>query len=610
MAKVDPVATAKKWLSDDPDPVTRAATEALLAAGDVAAIADHFGSRLEFGTAGLRGALGPGPNRMNRALVRRVAAGLADYLLATFPDAAERGAVVGYDGRRGSREFAEDSACVLAGRGLPVHLYDRVSPTPELAFAVTYTGAVAGVMVTASHNPPQDNGYKVYGPNGAQVIPPHDAGISAAVDRIADLSGIRVPALTALQGYGLVVDVAPEVRAAYVDAVLKLRVRPDAASAGLSVVYTALHGVGKDLLDVVTRAAGYSGIHVVPEQAEPDGSFPTVTFPNPEEKGALDLATALAKKVGADLIVANDPDADRLAVAVKVGEGYRQLTGNEVGALLGAELLAHPGADKPLLATTIVSSTLLSRIAAKAGATYKETLTGFKWIAHQALDHEAKGGRFVLGFEEALGYSSGPVVRDKDGVSTALLLLDLASGLKRESRTLLDALADLYRIHGVHGSAQKNLTLPGADGAARIRAMMEALRASPPTAIAGRAVVRVTDVAKGTQTDVGTGAVSPIDLPKSNVLAFSLADGSRVLARPSGTEPKIKFYFEAVAPMGADEPLTAAEARIAGVLAELRASFDAVLEAALAAPAPATSAVPATSAAAESKPAKKPSKKG
>ena len=543
-------ALALAWAADDPDPLTVAATHALVAKGDAALLADHFGTRLEFGTAGLRGALGPGPNRMNHALVRRVTAGLGHYLLREVPEARRQGVVIGFDGRIGSREFATDAALVLAGLGIVAWLYDEVCPTPELAHGVTHLGASAGIMVTASHNPPQDNGYKVYWGNGAQIVPPHDRGISAAVDAIGGIAELRLPDGAAARAEGLVRPVPPAVLQTYLEKVAALRVHHET---GVRIVYTAMHGVGKRLIEQVLLPAGHTDLHLVAEQAEPDGRFPTVKFPNPEEPGALDLSLALAVRVSADLVIANDPDADRLAVAVPRGDGtWRALTGNEVGCLLAEDLLTHGGQEAHrLVATTVVSSALLSRIAAAHGAAYAETLTGFKWIANAALRHEAGGGRFVMGYEEALGYSAGSVVRDKDGVSAALLLCDLAAFEKARGRTLLHALESLARRYGQYVSSQKSITLPGADGARQIREIMAALRRAPPVDFAGTAVLAARDLAIPTRPD----------LPASDVLAWELEGGGRILARPSGTEPKIKFYFEAREPVAADESTADAEGR-------------------------------------------------
>lgn len=531
---------AAAWIAADPDPETRMAGQALLDAEDDAGLRACFGKRLQFGTAGMRGALGPGPNRMNRALVRRVTAGLGAYLSSTIDGAYERGVVIGFDARHGSRPFSEDAAAVLAAAGFKVWIYDEIVPTPELARAVLSLGCAAGIMVTASHNPPQDNGYKVYWADGAQIIPPHDTGISAAIDAVAEVTIGELPALRAA---GQVCAVPPALQADYLTEVAALRVWDGPTD--LRVVYTAMHGVGRERIEQVFAAAGYPALHLVAEQVDPDPDFPTVAFPNPEEPGALDLALALASSVGADLLVANDPDADRLAVAVPDGAGgYTALTGDQVGALLADELLRHGPQDaRRLVATTVVSSTLLRRIAAAHGAAYVETLTGFKWIANKAIDWDAEGGRFVMGYEEALGYSCGAVARDKDGVSAALLFADLAARCKADGVTVLDRLEQIYRAHGVHLSSQKALKLPGDDGALRIQQIMTKLRGGLPERLLGEPVLGHRDLREGVATDLRTGNTSAIELPRSDVLAIDL-EAARVLVRPSGTEPKIKFYFE------------------------------------------------------------------
>lgn len=558
----DSTEAARAWLALDPDPVTRAETEAMIASG--ADLTERFCGRLAFGTAGMRGPLAPGPNAMNRRSVRRITAAVATWL-GSEPVSV----VVGRDARRNSAVFAEDAARVLAARGHTVYLFDEVVPTPELAHAVLALGCAAGVMVTASHNPPGDNGYKLYAGDGAQIVSPADRAIEAALDALPLSEPVPCPPRAELD----VRSVPAEVRERYLRAVLGLRVHPS-PTPGLCVVYTPLHGVGLARLSELFAAAGYRDLHPVPEQAEPDGAFPTVAFPNPEEPGALDLALALAARTGADLVIANDPDADRLAVALPDEDGtWRQLTGNQVGCLLAEDVLRHhpERSERDLVATTIVSTSLLQRIAAHHGAAHVETLTGFKWIAHAAMEHEATGGRFALGFEEALGYSVGSVVRDKDGISAALLLCDLAAHLKREGRTLWSALEDLDRQHGVHVSGQHSVLMPGPGGAAAIAERVDRLRTDPPAAIAGIAVQAVRDVAAGTHVDVATGETTALSLPASNVLAFDLADGSRVLVRPSGTEPKLKVYFEAREPV--DGAVAPAVERARARLDALRAAM-------------------------------------
>ena len=557
------------WISDDPDPGDRAELRGLLAdAGTEAAaeLADRFGGRLEFGTAGLRGVVAAGPNRMNRAVVRAATAALASWLREREPGAAGAGVVIGADARHGSARFADEAARVLAGAGLRVHLLPRPGPTPLLAFSVRQLSAAAGIMITASHNPAADNGYKLYLADGAQIIPPADAEIEAAIRALGPLREIPAGSLDG----PLVTRHGDEIARAYLAALTAeadLGLEADGGPA-LRVVYTAMHGVaGRLMLEAIARA-GFAPPHVVAAQAEPDPDFPTVAFPNPEEPGALDLALAQARRLGADLVLASDPDGDRLAVAVpgpvsgpEPGGDWRRLTGDQVGALLGGYLLdrtaAQPDPGSRLVVTTIVSSTMLSKIAAAAGARYAETLTGFKWIVRGGQDRP--GGRFLFGYEEALGYAVGDVVRDKDGIGAALAVLGLAARERRAGRTLLDAYDALETAHGVHLTAQLTLRT-GSPGD-----VMTALRAAPPAALAGQPVTAAEDLAAR---DRG--------LPPSDVIVYRLA-GARVVVRPSGTEPKLKVYFEIAGPAGGD--LAGARRAAAGRLDRLRAAVGELLAA-------------------------------
>ncbi len=573
---------ARAFIDEDPDTETRRELEAVVAraqAGDAAAradLADRFAGALTFGTAGLRGKVEGGLARMNRVVVMKAGHGLGTWLLVQPGlEAKRRGVVVAFDGRYSSRQFAEDTAAVLAGLGIPAHVFPDPVPTPLCAFAVPYLRAAAGVMVTASHNPPADNGYKVYRETGGQILPPVDGEIAAriaaapAVPRIARLTPPQAAAR------GLRHDIGDEVEAAYLDGLAAGAFHPKDATP-LRIVYTAMHGVGHRLLFRALRRAGFAGLSSVPSQTDPDGAFRTVAFPNPEEKGAMDRAMALAVEVGAEVVLANDPDADRLAVAVPANtpgpEGanlgpaadgaYRMLSGNEIGVLLADDALAHAdtGTRKKLVATTVVSSTLLSRMARDRGASYRETLTGFKWIADAALRAEAEGEAFVCGYEEALGYTVGPLVRDKDGVGAALRMAELVRFLKGRGQTLLGRLDELLLAHGMSHQVQWSLTLPGSDGRARIVAAMTALRASPPDRIGESPVVRTLDAERGLETTLEGTRPSP--LPKADVLAYYSEDGARLIARPSGTEPKIKFYVELVG-----RPQKASD--VAGVRADL-----------------------------------------
>jgi phosphomannomutase len=557
---------AEVWLAEDPDPVTAAELRKLIAAydaGDEAAqrdLRERFDGALEFGTAGLRGILGAGPQRMNRVLVRKVSAGLAAYLLQQVPDAKPRGVLIGHDARRNSRVFAEDTARVLGGLGIKVFLAHRPWPTPTTAWGVVHKRACAGVMVTASHNPPAYNGYKVYWGNGAQIIPPHDTGIAEAITHIGRSDQLAMPELDELRRNGLLIDLDESLHDEYLDAVVALRASPALDGRALVTAYTPLHGVGALSVEAGMKRAGFPQLHTEPSQREPDPEFPTVAFPNPEEKGAMDRVLALAADVKADLVLANDPDADRLCVAVPEGAGYRVLTGDQVGALLADYLLAVSAKDKRMVATTIVSSQLLGFLAQQAGADYRETLTGFKWIGNAAMEFEQQhAGRFVMGYEEALGYSIGPLVRDKDGVSAAIIFAELAAWNRERGRSVLDQLDDIYRRVGLFVTEQVSLTKPGSEGMAEIKAAMTEFRQRPPKAIAGHAVERVLDLARGEG-----------GLPPSDVLVFKLAGGRRVIMRPSGTEPKLKSYYEVRVEVAAGEPIAAARARGQAELVRLR----------------------------------------
>ncbi len=542
----DLLALASTWAADDPDPQTRAELAQVVAeveaGGDQADLADRFSGTLEFGTAGLRGALGAGPNRMNRVVVLRAAAGLAAYLLA---EGARPGSpvVIGYDARFNSDVFARDTAEVMSGAGFKPMVLPRPLPTPLLAFAIRELGCVAGVMVTASHNPPQDNGYKVYLGDGSQIVPPADSGIA---DRIAAVGPVAdIPRGDAGQLLG------DEIVDHYLDTVAEL------ASDGprdLRTVYTPLHGVGGTSVLQVLETAGFDAPQVVEQQEHPDPLFPTVAFPNPEEPGAMDLAMALADNTGADLVVANDPDADRCAAAVPGPHGWRMLRGDEVGALLGHHLLTT--GKQGTYAASIVSSSLLGKLAAAHGQPYVETLTGFKWIGRVE--------DLAFGYEEALGYCVDPEhVRDKDGVSALLLLCEIAAEAKAQGRGLVDLLDDIAREHGLHATDQLSVRVSDLSEIARA---METLRRTPPTSLGGLAVERVDDLSEGSA-----------ELPPTEGLRYRLADGARVIVRPSGTEPKLKAYLEVVVPVEAGEEggVDAARISAAGRLDALRADISA-----------------------------------
>jgi phosphomannomutase len=549
---------ARAWIDDDPDPETRAELAAVLdrlpdsgASADaavVADLADRFAGPLRFGTAGLRGPVRAGPNGMNRSVVRAATAGLVGWLAA-------RGApgplVIGYDARRGSREFATEAARVCTGAGRPALVLPRPLPTPVLAYAVRQVDAVAGVMITASHNPPQDNGYKVYlGQRlggrlgaGAQIAPPVDEEIEAAIRAVGPLGAVPLGDPGAVLG--------EEIVESYVAAAASV-VDPDTPRA-IAVAYTPLHGVGAATLAAAFERAGFAAPAMVPDQVEPDPAFPTVTFPNPEEPGAMDRVLALAESTGADIAVANDPDADRCAIAVRsqagpARAGWRMLRGDEVGVLLADHLMRR--GRRGLYAATVASSSMLRAMCAARSQPYAETLTGFKWIVRAA------GGELVYGYEEALGYCAAPdMVRDKDGITAALLLAELAAGLKSELCTLTDRLDELAREFGVYLTDPLTVRV---DDLSEIAAATAHIRAHPPAALLDEPVVSIEDMQ-----------------PEADVLVLR-TESARVVVRPSGTEPKLKAYLEVVEPVP-DGDVAAARERAAATVRALSTEVAAAL---------------------------------
>jgi phosphomannomutase len=550
---------ARAWLAQDPDPETRDELRALIVAaeaGSAVAIADlhaRFDTRLEFGTAGLRGRTEAGPNRMNRVLVSQAAAGFARWLLE-HAHGEQPSVVIGYDGRKNSDVFARDTAELMAGAGVRAILLPRLLPTPVLAFAVRHLDVSAGVMVTASHNPPDDNGYKVYlgGVNhGSQIVSPTDAEIEARILQVAKGDIRDLPRSEQFEV------ASGDVEAAYIEATAAVATTTAPRDA-VSFAYTAMHGVGWRTAEAVFERAGFSTAAVVLEQRDPDAAFPTVSFPNPEEPGAMDLAFATGRAAGVDLIIANDPDADRLAVAVPDDstDGFRRLSGNEVGALLGwraaelAERNSTAGGAFGTLACSIVSSPALAAVAAAYHLDFADTLTGFKWVSR------APG--LIYGFEEALGYLVNPqTIRDKDGISAATAFLDLANELAASGRTIADHLDAFAERFGFFASDQISIRVTDLS---RIGEIMAALRATPPSRLGDVAVDHIDDLRDG------FGA-----LPPSDVLRIVLADGSRVMVRPSGTEPKLKIYIDASSDEGTvAERRATATARVAALADAMR----------------------------------------
>jgi phosphomannomutase len=549
-APPDLAARVTEWIALDPDPETRAELLALLEAGDLSALDERFAGRLAFGTAGLRGTMGAGPTRMNRLVVRQSAAGIARYLLAEVEGAAERGVVVAHDARHRSDAFAADCAAVLCAHGIRVVLASEPTPTPVGVFATRRLGCAAGIVVTASHNPAADNGMKLYMGDGAQIIPPVDGLVAAAITAVVDDGELLPDATTAAA-----IDPMPaEVGEAYRVRTLS-RFPPPATP--IVIATSAMHGVGGAPLAELLAAAGHAQVHPVPEQERPDPDFPTVAFPNPEEPGATDLLAARMLAVDADLGLAVDPDADRVAVLVPIGpRRVRQLTGDDVGALLGDWLLGSvtSGADR-LVVSSVVSSSLLSRIAEEHGARHAETLTGFKWLCRPAMEDPRSVQ--VLAYEEAIGYAIGPEVRDKDGLSAAVGVASMASAARAAGRTLLDELDRLHRRHGAHVTDNFSLRDEAPGGAERRGALVERLIGSPPARV-------------GSLEAAAVRALAP------DVLRIDLAEGVRVIVRPSGTEPKLKCYCEAVEP-APDGDVSAARERARARLADVHGGLTGLL---------------------------------
>lgn len=531
------IAQVQQWISQDPDPKTRAELERLLADKNEAELRSCFSGFLEFGTAGLRGKLGPGPSRMNRAVVTKTAAGLVSYMRKHHLSSV----VIGRDARYGSRDFAQDSAEIMQGAGMKVYLLPRALPTPVLAYAVRKLKCDVGIMVTASHNPPEDNGYKVYlggivdqiRYEGSQIISPADAQISEYISQVPDLNTLK-------RSSG-----AEVLDNTIVDAYIKATAKLATSNSDLKVVYSAMHGVGTKTLEQVFAAANFAPPILVTEQAEPDADFPTVKFPNPEEPGAIDLSIKKAMQVSADLVIANDPDADRCAVAIAdKGGTWRMLRGDEVGAILG-EYLARAAKDKnAALTNSIVSSSILSKIAKAYQLPFAETLTGFKWIA--------KIKNLHFGYEEALGYAvDSNSVNDKDGISAALMIVQIATDLKRESRTLNDFLDEIWSKYGYHGTKQISVRVNSIE---QITTILGRFRNNTPQSIAGFRVIGFDDLEK------------PLSgLPPTNGVRIFLEPNIRIIVRPSGTEPKIKCYIEVVS-----DNQEKAEEIIKGLDSELR----------------------------------------
>ena len=515
-------------------------------------IKERFYMDLEFGTAGLRGLIGAGTNRMNIYVVRRATQGLANYIAKV--DKKAQGVAIAYDSRHMSPEFAEEAALCLAANGIKAYIFESLRPTPELSFAVRHLGCVAGINVTASHNPPEYNGYKVYWEDGAQITPPHDSGIMGEVKSISDWNTVKTMDKAEAEKAGLFQVIGKEVDDAYMAELKKQVIHMDAIEKegkNLKIVYTPLHGTGNIPARRILKELGFENVYVVKEQELPDGDFPTVSYPNPEAAEAFELGLKLAKEVDADLVLATDPDADRLGVRVKDKNGeYHDLTGNMSGCLLANYELSQRKAvngslpEDGALIKTIVTTNLADAIAKGYGVKLIEVLTGFKFIGQQILGFENSGkGSYLFGFQESYGCLIGTYARDKDAIVATMALCEAAAYYKTQGKTLWDAMIEMYEQFGYYKDAIQSVTMKGIEGLQKIQEIMNSLRQNPPTEFAGHKVTAVRDYKADTITDVATGAVKPTGLPNSNVLYYELTDDAWVCVRPSGTEPKVKFYY-------------------------------------------------------------------
>lgn len=571
--------------------------------GDEKELTDRFYRDLEFGTGGLRGTIGAGINRMNVYTVSAAAQGLANYIARQGEAAKKAGMAIAYDCRCKSDLFAERVATVMAANGIKAYLFERLRPTPELSFAIRHLGCTAGVIVTASHNPPEYNGFKAYWNDGGQVVPPHDKAIIDEVRKVGAFSNIRTMELSAAKTLGLVQMIGHEVDEAFLAQVQATCLAPDLCrkhGATLKIVYSPLHGTGGTLIPEALRRRGFQHVHEVPEQSKPDGEFSTIKSPNPEEAAALNMSIELARRENADLVIATDPDADRVGIAVRRRDGQFELvTGNRIGAMLVyyiCEQLKHTGKfpKNGVVLSTVVSSDLMKEIARSYGAEVVETLTGFKWIGakireyetasanNQSRDRQGAGSSpntsnvaptktFLFGAEESYGYMPAAFVRDKDAVTSTAFIAEMAAFAAERGQGLCDLLDDIFKRFGYYEEGAKSFTLRGSEGGRQIAALMQSLRTDPPKTIGGIDVRAVADFMTGVDKESGTGkTLRQYDLPKSDVVQFTLSDGTKVIARPSGTEPKIKFYILTKEPSNdLAKARTTASAKIKAIEADL-----------------------------------------
>ncbi len=553
-------AKAQEWLHSNIDDDTKREIEKLLHAGDSTELVDAFYKDLEFGTGGLRGIMGVGSNRVNKYTIGKATQGLSNYLLKAFPGTQVKVAIA-HDSRNNSRFFAEVTAAVFSANGIKVYFFEDLRPTPELSFAIRELGCQSGVVITASHNPKEYNGYKAYWNDGGQVTPPHDKNIIAEVDRIESFDQVKFQ-----KNESLIETIGENLDSKYIARLKGLSISPEiiARQKDLKIVFSSIHGTGITLAPRILKEFGFQNVHTVKEQDTPDGNFPTVVYPNPEETEAMTLALKKARELDADLILATDPDADRVGMGAKNLKGeFQLLNGNQTAVLLTYYMLNQWKAKgringKQYIVKTIVTTDLLADIAREFGVECFETLTGFKYIAEVLKDLEGKK-EFIVGGEESYGYLSGDFVRDKDAISSCAMIAEMTAYAKEQGLGAFDLLADIYQQFGFYKESLLSLTKKGKSGSEEIQEMMKNLRANPPKQLGGSALVKMVDYQSGREKDVESGAEKDVNFPKSNVLQFFTADGSKISARPSGTEPKIKFYFAVKGKLARKEDFEATE---------------------------------------------------
>jgi phosphoglucomutase len=564
---------AQKWLNSNIDDQTRKEIEQMLSRGD-GELVEAFYKDLEFGTGGLRGIIGTGSNRMNKYTVGAATQGLSNYLKKTYPE-GEISVAIAHDSRNKSDYFAEITANVFSANGIKVYFFRELRPTPELSYAIRYLGCKSGVVITASHNPKEYNGYKAYWDDGAQMIPPHDVNVIDEVNRIRDFSQIHFN-----RDDSRIIMIGKEIDSAYMEKIRENVLSPESIrhQKDLKIVYSSIHGTGITLVPQILEQIGFENVNVVEEQAVPDGNFPTVIYPNPEEPEAMNLALQKAKKLDADIVMATDPDADRVGIAIKNHHGeWQLLNGNQTGALIIYYLLRrwkekNKLDGKQFIVKTIVTTDLIQEIASHFGVEYFNTLTGFKYIAAMIRGLEGKK-KFIGGGEESYGYLINDFVRDKDAITSCAVIAEMTAYAKDQGMTLMDMLMELYQSFGFYKERLISITKKGKSGADEIQKMMAGLRSKPPRELGGSPLVRMIDYQSLVEKDLNTGKEQKIDFPKSNVLQFMTADGSKVSARPSGTEPKIKFYFSVKGKLNSkadfDVTLAALDEKIDRIIREL-----------------------------------------